>query len=121
MFENPYNPYYQQPKPIRTINWVSGRNGASGFQLQPNENVILLDNENEGVFYIKVADNVGMCTLRTFKFEETTETETKPNLEEYVRKSELQALLNEMLGGTTNDEPVSTNKSTSTKQSQLVY
>lgn len=120
MFENPYNPYYQQPKPLRTINWVSGRNGANGFQLQPSENVILLDNENEGVFYIKVADNVGMCSLRTFKFEEITEVEPKLNLDEYVRKSDLQALLNEMLGGTNNDESVSTTKS-STKQSNLVY
>ena len=105
MYENPYlqqmmqNPFYKQAQPNPGIQWVQGREGAKAYQLQPNGNAVLMDRENEGIFYIKTSDTVGMCNLRTFKFAEVTEQETRPNLDDYVKKSELQALLNEMLGG----------------------
>ena len=99
MYENPYLQNYRPVQPNPGILWVQGREGAKAYQLQPSGNAVLMDSENEGIFYIKTSDSVGMCNLRTFKFVEVTEQETKPNLNDYVKKSELQALLNEMLGG----------------------
>jgi len=93
------------------INWVQGIEGAKAWQLTPNANTILLDSENDGMFYIKTSDNVGMCNLRKFKYEEVFEQPHKQeDLSEYVKKSELQDLLNSMLGGATNEQPISTNE-----------
>lgn len=107
---NPYlqrQPYYQN----NGINWVQGIEGAKAWQLAPNSNVVLLDSENDGRFYIKVSDNVGMCTLRTFDYSEVTEQPTQSqniDLSEYVKKSELQSLIASMLGGTKHEQSVST-------------
>lgn len=94
------------------INWVQGLEGAKAFQLVPNSNVQLMDSENDGIFYIKTSDNIGMCNLRTFRYEEVLENPTKNlDMTEYVKKSELQDLLNSMLGGgTSNEQPISTNE-----------
>ena len=115
---NPYmqtNPYMQQNRfmyPTNNgINWVQGIEGAKAWQLQPNSNVVLLDSENDGRFYIKVSDNVGMCSLRIFDYEEITDEPTHQNnidLSEYVKKSELQTLLTTMLGGQQGEQSVST-------------
>ena len=112
---NPYlgqrqNTYFV-PQTNNAINWVQGIEGAKAWQLGANSNVILMDSENDGRFYIKVSDNVGMCTLRIFKYEEITNQSTQPqiDLSEYVKKSELEALINTMLGGGTNESVVPTN------------
>ena len=110
-----YNPYMQQQVNNRYstfqssytsgINWVQGIEGAKAIQLKPSDLAMFLDSENEGVMYIKTSDNVGMCNLRTFKFTEVTPTkETSPqiDLSEYVKKSELESLINKMLGGESN-------------------
>lgn len=89
------------------IQWVQGVEGAKAYQLQPSSNIVLMDSENDGVFYIKISDNVGMCTLRTFKYTEVTATPTQANLEEYVKKTDLknevEALVSSMLGGKSNE------------------
>ena len=105
-----YNPYNAQTQ-NNGINWVQGIEGAKAYQLSPNSNVILMDSENEGRFYIKVSDNVGMCNLRVFKYEEISNT---PNTSEFVTKSELkseiESIINSMLGGKPNEQSVSTVK-----------
>ena len=93
------------------ITWVQGVEGAKAYQLSPNSNVMLMDSENDGIFYIKVSDNVGMCSLRTFKYEEITNPSNQVDLSEYVKKSELENLINSMLGGKSNEQSVSTIKS----------
>lgn len=109
-FQNPYlqqriNPFYQ---PNNGITWVQGIEGAKAWQLSPNSNVILMDSENDERFYIKVSDNVGMCTLRIFDYKEvTSQPESHIDLSEYVKKSELETLINSMLGGSANEQPVS--------------
>lgn len=114
------NLYAQQPRPSpyymppinNGINWVQGLDGARAWQLTPNSNVMLLDNENEGMFYIKTSDNVGMCTLRVFKYEEITPTQNpqpKVDLSEYVKKSELESYINNLLGGTKDEQALSRN------------
>lgn len=95
-----YNPYMSLPQQGNQINWVNGVEGAKAWQLQPNSNTILLDSENENIFYIKVSDNVGMCTLRTFRYEEISSDAIKDS---YVTKDELKAevetIVNSLLGG----------------------
>lgn len=113
---NPYTPapQYQAPQTTNGINWVQGIEGAKAWQLAPNSNVVLLDSENDGMFYIKVSDNVGMCNLRAFKYEEVTNTPNAVNMSEYVKKSDLKAevenLINSMLGGNANEQTVPTTK-----------
>ena len=60
-----------------------------------------------------------MCNLRTFKYEEITNFGTKdtPNvdLEQYVRKDELEKLLNDLLGGNNGKSTISATQSTDGK------
>ena len=68
--------------------------------------VILLDSEVEGKMYIKVSDNIGMCSLRIFDYTEvvlptTVDKNVTVNkdldLSEYVKKDELNTLIKEAL------------------------
>ena len=104
-YQNPYL-YTQQPSQVQNqnneINWVQGIEGAKAWQLPPNSNVVLMDRDNDGIFYIKVSDNVGMCAIRTFSYIEITNrppVEPQIDMSEYVKKSELQELIEKMLGG----------------------
>ena len=113
-YMNPYqNPYQSMRSSTNSINWVQGIEGAKAFTLMPKENVILMDSEVNDKFYIKICDDIGRCTLRVFKYAEEVEAPAAPpaDLSEYVKKSELQALLNEMLGGS-NESTVSGTEST---------
>ena len=74
-----------------TIKWVQGLEGAKSYQLMPNSNVVLMDSENYGMFYIKSSDNVGMCKIRTFKYEEVQQKE-----KEYITRDELMEMLKEL-------------------------
>ena len=111
----PQNPYLQQPVQSNNgINWVQGIEGAKAWQMQPSSNTMLLDSENDGIFYIKTSDNVGMCNLRTFKYEEiTNQPKQSDNIDmsEYVKKSELETLIANILGGAKNEQSVQTTQS----------
>lgn len=95
----PYvNPY--APKPVNSINWTNGIEGAKAFSLQPKESVILMDSEADNVFYIKFCDEIGRCTLKRCTYQEEPEhVPGQTDMSQYVKKSELEALVNEMLGG----------------------
>lgn len=73
------------------INWVQGVEGAKAYQLMPGANIVLMDSENEGIFYIKSCDNIGMCNLRTFKFTEVHST--KP---EYITREEFMKAMEDL-------------------------
>ena len=111
---NPYNPYNNQysmnamQQSTNNINWVQGIEGAKAFQLAPNSNVILMDSENDGIFYIKTSDNVGMCKLRTFRYEEIDTT--APNMSDYVKKSEVEDIVKSIIRSKNNEQSVSTTK-----------
>ena len=116
-FPSPYQ-QYPQTYPMRPqmngIVWVQGIEGAKAYQLQPNSNAILMDSENDGTFYIKVSDNVGMCTLRTFSYTEVSQVPNSVDLSGYVTKQELE----EAIRSIKNEQSVPTNtKSTGSKQS----
>ena len=119
MYNNQFYPQVPQTYPqIRQnngINWVQGIEGAKAYQLMPNSNAVLMDSENDGVFYIKISDNVGICNLRTFKYEEITDFGVK-NLEsnDYVKKSELQELVTAIIGGLKDEQPIPATKPSKT-------
>jgi hypothetical protein len=107
-----YNTMQQQNN---GITWVQGIEGAKAYQLAPNSNVMLLDSDNDGVFYIKISDNVGMCNLRTFNYVETTNQpsqtqQSEIDMSKYVTKDELDELLKNIKGVKSNGKSaVSTN------------
>ena len=123
---NPYQPMYNQTNgylnyqrpQTNGITWVQGIEGAKAYQMMPNSNTLLLDSENDGIFYIKVSDNVGMCNLRTFKYEEIGEQpKTSPvNLDNYVTKDELTKIINDLKGTMTNGKQ----SIQSTKQKSII-
>lgn len=106
-YNYPYNFYSNVPMPTnpvnttqqlnRTgINWVAGVEGLKEVKLQPNSAVLLLDSDNEGVFYIKSCDNIGICTVRTFMYEEVTQPTTESK--EYITKNEFNKAIEELKG-----------------------
>ena len=117
--QNQSNGYlgYQRPQ-TNGITWVQGIEGAKAFQIMPNSNTILLDSENDGIFYIKVSDNVGMCNLRTFKYEEIGEQpkSSSVNLDNYVTRDELTKVINDLKGAMTNGKQ----SIQSTKQKSII-
>lgn len=107
------NPYLARPQmyPINEgILWVQGIEGAKAYQMSPNQILQLMDSENDGIFYIKTTDNIGMANLRVFRYTEITANEMKPqvagvDLSQYVRRDELSDLIKGMLTEV-KDEPV---------------
>lgn len=96
---------------VSGINWVQGVEGAKAFRMKPNDMVIILDSENEGVMYIKTSDSIGMCTLRTFNYKEVVQQQSSnTDMTQYVKVSELESkveeIINKLLGGTKNEQPV---------------
>ena len=103
------------------IIWVQGVEGAKAWQLNPNSNVLLMDSENENRFYIKTSDNVGICNLRYFKYEEISgDNKQSVDLSQYVTRDELQTMLNSILGGQNNEQSISTDKQTSSNKPRTI-
>ena len=123
MFPTQYAQRYSNPYPAPQTNsilWVQGIEGAKGYQTTPNSIVLLMDSENEGRFYIKSTDNIGMSNLRVFSYTEINLSQS-PNvnndLSEYVRKDELQSLITNIIkpAEVNNEQSVSTVKSSNGK------
>lgn len=92
------NPYMNAQKPVNGILWVQGIEGAKAYQLPPSSNVMLLDSDTEGRFYIKTSDNIGMCNLRIFEYTEITD-KPQNDMSNYVTKEELEKALKTIKGG----------------------
>ena len=72
------------------------------FQMEPNSNGIFLDSDIQGRMYIKTCDNIGMCNLRIFNYEEVTQnTQSIQNTEidtsNFVTKDEMNNAINEAI------------------------
>jgi hypothetical protein len=91
-------PQPQQPYeiPIQETRYVT-RKEAEGFIVFPNTKVLLID-KNEGMAYLKSADNMGQSSTLCFKFEGVNPDgsplkpqEEKPQIDmnEYIKKSDL--------------------------------
>ena len=111
MYQNQFQQYRPQ---TNNIMWVQGVEGAKAYQLSPNTNAMLMDSENDGIFYIKTSDNIGMCNLRVFKYEELKDTPTTQQIDtsQFVTRAELNELL-EKMKGVEDEQSISTTKSKS--------
>lgn len=93
---NSNNNIYQQSQ-LNHYAFVNGIEGAKSFQLQPNQNIMLMDSDNP-ICYMKQTNNIGQATLRYFKLVEVSEQELRnanqvPSNNEYVLKSDFDALV----------------------------
>lgn len=85
------------------INWVPGLNGAKAWKMYPNTMDVLMDSENDGIHYIKAADNLGMCSvLRAFKSTEIQLSEVPTNQgmnmpSNFVTKDDFESFKTEIL------------------------
>lgn len=103
------NNFLNYPQPNNGINWVQGLEGAKAFPLTPNAMTVLLDNQNDGIFYIKICDNIGMAQIRKFKYQEIIEEPQAQN--QYVTRDELIQMLKEIR----NEQTISTTDKSSVK------
>ena len=90
------------------IIWVQGEEGARAYMIPPNSTAMMLDSDNEGKFYIKTTDNIGMSNLRTFSFKEVIDLQPVENTDKYATKADLQEIKNlivSMRGGR-NEQPL---------------
>lgn len=104
MFYQPQfnNPYFNGNN-NNQLTRVTGIEGAKTFQMFPNSTVALFDS-NEDLMYIKSTDGGGFPTIRTFKFEEVTNTpkqDAPVDLSNYITREELVEILKDY-GGTNN-------------------
>ena len=93
---NPNNNIYQQSQ-LNHYAFVNGIEGAKSFQLQPNQNIMLMDSDNP-ICYMKQTNNIGQATLRYFKLVEVSEQELRnanqvQSNQDYVLKSDFDALV----------------------------
>lgn len=94
-----FNPYTLQQQPVSAptnrgeLIRVTGIDGARAFQMPPNSNVALFDN-NEDIFYAKSTDGAGFPTIRAFKFS-PMDMQAQPN-NEFVTREEFEQLRREV-------------------------
>lgn len=92
------------------INWVNGEEGAKAWVMAPNSNVILMDSMNDGRFYIKTCDSIGMCNLRMFNYKEVINVQPVENANtvQYATKQDIKELrdLIDSMRGVANEQSV---------------
>ena len=95
-YQSPYLPQIPQLQvpQAQTIQYVSDKQSAETYQMQPNSSVILMDS-NLSRFYMKQTDASGKATIRAYDFREAKED--KPA--EYVTKEEFEKFKASMRGG----------------------
>ena len=114
-FNAGYNQTYQNQN--NNIIFVQGEVGAKSFQLQPNQSVMLLDND-DSKFYIKTTDSTGMSTLKAYRFEEIKEEpKVSDESNKYVTKEEfnsfkssIDSLYKNLMGSFNQTNNTATNK-----------
>jgi len=94
-----YNNMYNQQPQMNQYAFVNGIEGAKSFQMQPNQTVLLMDNDNP-VCYMKEANSIGQATLRYFKLVEVDENairnlnvDLNTQRQEYVLKRDFDLLV----------------------------
>ena len=123
MSQLPQYPQYnnQNNIPNQNVTWiqVNGIAGAKEHIVQPNQTAWLMDN-NDSVFFVKSADNLGVTSLKCYKFFEidpqTTQT-TQGN--DYVSMKDFNALqsrISQLEAYITNSKQELTEKSSNQKQ-----
>ena len=100
MYQNQYYPYQYNQSFVTA--WVHGKEGANAFPLMPGTNAILMDIEEEGKMYIKMCNQVGVCTLKDYEYKEVMEK----SKDDYITRSEFLKAIEE-LKGAMNEQSVS--------------
>lgn len=103
----------QQPA-MQNVSWipVSGYQGAKDHIVQPNATAWMMDN-NEPVFYVKSADNLGTTTFKAYRFEEIAEPgqpmqTPQIDMSKYVQRDEFESLKEQIDKLTASDQKSST-------------
>lgn len=89
----------QQNIPNQNVTWiqVNGINGAKEHIVQPNQTAWLMDN-NDSVFFVKSADNLGVTTLKCYKFFEIDTKNINSNqTNDYVSMKDFNELQNRII------------------------
>lgn len=118
-----YNNYYNNQNNIQNQNvtWiqVNGIKGAKEHIVQPNTTAWLMDN-NDSVFFVKSADNLGVTTLKCYKFFEIDpQSDKNVSSNDYVSLKDfnaLQARLNQLETYITNMKQEQQDKPVNSKQ-----
>ena len=87
VYGSPYSQYQYSPPPIQpqpqqpdsNMIWVQGDSGGKAYPVQNGKTVVLFDSECEQ-FFIKTVDASGIPQpLRTFTYQEKSESKTEPS------------------------------------------
>ena len=81
--------------PQQNVNWipVSGYEDVRGIMVQPGMTVWAMDN-NEPIFYVKTADQMGVCTIEAYRYERVqVGANPAPPAGEYITRQEYQSLI----------------------------
>lgn len=88
-----------QPKQYNQFAYVNGIEGAKAFPMAPDSKMLLMD-QNEPVFYMKVSNMLGQSSITAYSFQEITEqpapaTASGP-VPEYLVKDDLKPILDRL-------------------------
>lgn len=100
-----------QIQPQNGVIWVQGIEGAKAHYVPAGSTALLMDSDGS-YMYIKTADQSGMPTMRTFRYEEVTgEEKPQVDMSQYVTREELEkALAGIRKGGKKHESSVSITK-----------
>lgn len=123
MSQLPQYPQYnnQNNIPNQNVTWiqVNGIAGAKEHIVQPNQTAWLMDN-NDSVFFVKSADNLGVTSLKCYKFFEIDpQTTQKTQGNDYVSMKDFNALqsrISQLEAYITNSKQEPAEKSSNQKQ-----
>jgi hypothetical protein len=91
--------HYQQKlnsnilSPASNMVYVQGEAGAKGYPVANGYTMLLMDSE-EPKFFIKQTDQMGLPTMKAYKFEEIVEPE--PEKVEYITKADFEEFKKEI-------------------------
>lgn len=92
------NHYQQKPNsnvfnPTSNMVYVQGEAGAKGYPVANGYTMLLMDSEEQR-FFIKQTDQMGLPTMKKYKFEEVVEPE--PEKVEYITKADFEEFKKEI-------------------------
>lgn len=86
-------PQQTPQQPQSNVSWVQvvGIEGIKNTTVQPNTTVWAMDS-NDTIFYVKSADNMGVCTTKAYRFAEIPLDTVGTPTPEYASKADIEAL-----------------------------
>jgi hypothetical protein len=91
----------QMSVPMQNVTWipVSGVQGAKDHIVQPGMTAWLMDN-NDTIFYVKASDNLGVTTLKAYRFAEISmdapQAQSAVDPAQFVSREEFEQLKNQI-------------------------